>query len=76
MYLNVTINPDICSRPVVFNFFTTSPPFKNVGPNRPFPVKNDYFCLKVFLPKYMQKVFSQKYGTHKQKQRQFIKIQR
>ena len=46
-----------------------------MGPNRPSPIKNDYFCLKVFVPKYMQKAFLQKCGTHKKKERQFIKIQ-
>ena len=61
--------------PVIFKLFYKIAPFKNVYPNRLSPIKNDYFCLKAFVPKYMQKAFLQKYGTHKEKQRQFIKIQ-
>ena len=41
-----------------------------MDPNRFSLKKNDYFCLEVFVPKYMQKAF-----LHKEEQRQFIKIQ-
>ena len=56
-------------------FFTKLPPFKNVGPHRPSFIKRRLPLFESFCPEIYAENFLQKYGTHKEKQRQFIKIQ-